>query len=40
MRLTVRAKLALAFSFVIMLSAVTAWPGISNLASAVVPVAA
>jgi methyl-accepting chemotaxis protein len=33
MRLTVRAKLVLAFSFVIVLSAVTAWLGISNLAS-------
>jgi methyl-accepting chemotaxis protein len=33
MRLTVRAKLALAFSFVIVLSAMTAWLGISNLAS-------
>ena len=33
MRITVRAKLALAFSFIIVLSAVTAWLGISNLAS-------
>lgn len=33
MRVTVRAKLALAFSFVIMLSALAAWLGVSNLAT-------
>src|SRR5258708_850642 len=33
MRVTVRAKLGLAFSFVIVLSALAAWLGISNLAS-------
>ena len=33
MRLTVKLKLALAFATVIMLSAITAWLGISNLAA-------